>query len=141
VKAILIVDDSPADRAALRIAFQQTGLPLSLHFATDSHEALELLSSDRDDFAQVIPHLMMVDVKMPGSSGIELLKILKSHENLMTIPVFMFSGSDDQQDIDAAYRAYASGYIRKPSDVEDLNTIATTLGKMCCNVLAYSVPV
>ena len=140
MKAILIVDDSPADRAALRIAFQQTGLPLSLHFAPGSAEALEMLKPDERDYNQLIPHLMMVDIKMPGTSGIELLKLLKSNENFMTIPVFMFSGSDDQQDIEDAYRAYASGYIRKPSDLDDLNVIATTLGKMCCNVLAFSVP-
>ena len=140
MKAILIVDDSPADRAALRIAFQQTGLPLALHFAPSSADALEMLKPDNQNDNQLVPHLMMVDVKMPGTSGIELLKLLKSNESLMTIPVFMFSGSDDQQDIDEAYRAYASGYIRKPSDLDELNVIATTLGKMCCNVLAFSVP-
>ncbi len=140
MKAILIVDDSPADRAALRIAFQQTGLPLVLHFAPGSSEALEMLKPDQEVDHQLVPHLMMVDVKMPGTSGIELLKLLKSNDDLMTIPVFMFSGSDDQQDIDDAYRAYASGYIRKPSDLGDLNVIANTLGKMCCNVLAFTVP-
>ena len=140
MKAILIVDDSPADRAALRIAFQQTGLPLSLHFAPSSSDALQMLKSDQNDDNQWVPHMMMVDVKMPGTSGIELLKLLKSNESLMTIPVFMFSGSDNPQDIDDAYRANASGYIRKPSDLDDLNVIATTLGKMCCNVLAFSVP-
>lgn len=130
---ILIVDDSPADRASIKIAFIQSGYPLNLHFATSGTAALDFLRSDRE----VRPHLMLVDVKMPGFSGIELLQTVKCDPELQPIPVIMFSGSDDNDDVSRAYRSFAAGYIRKPTDVEGLHEVADTVGKLCTLVFSF----
>lgn len=130
---ILIVDDSPADRASIKIAFAKAGYPLNLQFAFSGTAALDFLRSDRE----VRPHLMLVDVKMPGLSGIELLQALKSDPDLLRIPVIMLSGSDDKEDVDSAYRNFAAGYIRKPVDVEGLHEVADTVGKLCTLVLSF----
>ncbi|MBR0967382.1 response regulator [Bradyrhizobium diazoefficiens] len=130
---ILIVDDSPADRASIKIAFAKSGYPLNLQFAFSGTAALDYLRSD----GHARPHLMLVDVKMPGFSGIELLQTVKRDPDLHRIPVIMFSGSDDKEDVDSAYRNFAAGYIRKPTDVEGLHEVADTVGKLCTVVLSF----
>lgn len=130
---ILVVDDSPADRASIKFAFARSGYPLNLHFALSGTAALEYLRSDRE----VRPHLMLVDVKMPGFSGIELLQTVKCDPKLHQIPVFMFSGSDDNEDVNRAYSNFAAGYIRKPADADGLHEVADTVGKLCTVVLSF----
>lgn len=130
---ILIVDDSPADRASIKIAFTRSGYPMNLHFASSGAAALDYLHSDQE----VRPHLMLVDVKMPGLSGLELLHVMKSDPDLQQIPVIMFSGSDDNEDVNRAYRNFAAGYIRKPADVEGLHDVASTVGKLCTAVFSF----
>jgi CheY-like chemotaxis protein len=130
---ILIVDDSPADRASIKIAFAKSGYPLNLQFAFSGTAALDYLRSE----TEARPHLMLVDVKMPGLSGIELLQTLKADPDLLRIPVIMFSGSDDKEDVDSAYRNFAAGYIRKPVDVEGLHDVADAVGKLCTLVLSF----
>lgn len=130
---ILIVDDSAADRASIKIAFAQSGYPLNIQFAVSGNAALDQLRSDRE----ARPHLMLVDVKMPGLSGIELLQVMKRDPELHPIPVIMFSGSDANEDVDSAYRNFAAGYIRKPADAEGLHAVAETVGKLCTVVLSF----
>ena len=130
---ILIVDDSPADRASIKIAFAKSGYPLNLQFAFSGTAALDYLRSE----TEARPHLMLVDVKMPGLSGIELLQTLKADPDLLRIPVIMFSGSDDKEDVDSAYRNFAAGYIRKPVDVEGLHDVADAVGKLFTLVLSF----
>jgi two-component system response regulator len=134
---ILIVDDSPADRAALRIAFDRSGYRLKLHFASSAGAALAMLRNVEETSDRFWPHLLIIDVKMPGISGLELLHLLKADETLVKLPVIMFSGSDDPHDVDAAYSGFASGYIRKPGDIVHLNEIATAVGNMCSNILVF----
>jgi two-component system response regulator len=135
--SLLIVDDSAADRTSMRLAFERTGLPLRLYFAASGRAALDLLSPKAGGDAPLRPNLMIVDVKMPGVSGLDLLRTLKSDPKLLSIPVFLFSGSDDQNDIRAGYCGFASGYIVKPLDAGGLSEIADLVGRLCSQVLAF----
>jgi two-component system response regulator len=130
---ILIVDDSAADRASIKIAFARLGYPLNVRFAVNGMAALDYLRAENE----TRPQLMLVDVKMPGFSGIELLQTVKQDPQLLQIPVIMFSGSDDKDDVASAYNNFAAGYIRKPADVEGLNEVAETVGKLCTVVLSF----
>ena len=132
---ILIVDDSAADRASIKIAFAQAGYHLNIRFAASGGAALNYLKSDNEPR----PQLMLVDVKMPGFSGLELLQTVKRDPQLQHIPIIMFSGSDDKGDVSSAYSHFAAGYIRKPADVEGLNEVADNVGKLCA-VLSFPEP-
>ncbi len=124
---ILIVDDSAADRTLIRIAFQQTGFRIRLRFASSGREALETLRAA--DLPR--PAMCVIDVKMPGLSGLEVLRTIKLDPGLTTIPVVMISGSDAESDIAAARAAHASGYITKPSDAAGLARMTETLKTFC----------
>jgi CheY-like chemotaxis protein len=129
---LLVVDDSPADRASLKIAFAQSGYPVNVHFAASGALALDHLKSAN----KARPQVMLVDVKMPGLSGLDLLRMLKTDPALRQIPVFMFSGSDDKRDVSTAYSHHANAYIRKPADLDGLSDVAAVVGRLCTTVLS-----
>lgn len=134
---ILIVDDSPADRASMRIAFERGAHPVLVHFAESGRAALKRLAPSGEDKPRLRPHIMLVDIKMPSMSGLDLLALMKMDPALSEIPVIMLSGSDDQRDIRQAYAGFASGYIRKPLDMRDLTEIADVIGRLVTRVLAF----
>jgi two-component system response regulator len=133
---ILIVDDSPADRASLRFAFEPVPA-IRLHFAASGRGALDMLLPKDGARPLLRPHLCLVDIKMPGISGLDLLRAIKSDQSVADIPIIMYSGSDEQSDILAAYRGFASGYIIKPADAGGLQEMAAVLGRMCTSVLEF----
>ena len=126
---ILAVDDCPADRAALRRAFEGIAPPVDLVLAESAAGALEWLS------VSYPPHLLLVDVNMPGRSGLELLGDLKRSRVFREIPVWMLSASTDPRDVHAAYLGHASGFLRKPEDSTSLRGLAEILSRLCADWL------
>jgi CheY-like chemotaxis protein len=135
-RRILAVDDSAADRAALRMAFGRAVPSVALTFAESAREALALLRAP--DAMQ--PQMMLVDVHMPGGSGLELLADLKRDQRLREIPVFMLSGSRDPGDVAAAYRGQACGFVAKPADFEGLRRFAELMARLCAEALEFPEP-
>ena len=132
VHKLLVVEDSQADRASVRIAFERSGLPILLIFAESAEEALKQLRMDG-----VRPHMMLVDAHLPGASGLELLAMLKRDRKLREIPVFMLSGSEDPEDIRGAYRGQACGFLHKPDTFESLSRLVDIVGRLCVEALVY----
>jgi len=133
---ILVVDDSAADRAALKMAFGRAGPPVTLAFAENAQDALIQLRASNG----ARPQIMLVDVHMPGASGLDLLTELKHDKRLREIPVFMLSGSQDRRDVAAAYRGQASGFMRKPKDFEGLRQLAELMARLCVDALEFPDP-
>lgn len=134
---ILVVDDSAADRTSLRFAFERAGAPVTLHFAENGKAALGLLIPTAARPAKLRPHLCLVDIKMPEVSGFDVLRAIKSHEEISHLPIIMYSGSDDPRDVRAAYRGFASGYIKKPQDADGLRKMASLLGRLCSDLMEF----
>ena len=74
------------------------------------------------------PDVVLLDLKMPGMSGHELLGHLKSDPELAVIPVVVFTTSDEPTDRELAYRRHANGYVVKPSDFAGMCSIMECLG-------------
>ncbi len=116
---ILVVDDSREDQFLLDHAIRKTGAALNLRFVTDGEEALDYLEgagkfADREKFP--LPSLIMLDLKMPGMNGFDVLKWVKTQPRHICIPVVIFTSSDESKDVTRAYMLGASSYIPKPSD-------------------------
>jgi DNA-binding response OmpR family regulator len=74
--------------------------------------------------------MVMLDVMMPGRSGIDVLREMRSDEALREIPVVVMSAWQSSEDIDAALAAGANGFLPKPFRVEELDsTVITLLGR------------
>lgn len=119
---ILFVEDS-ADDATLTIrALKKSGFSNKLHHVVDGAAALDFLYcrgiySERN--RNHSPKLILLDLKMPKVSGIQVLENVKSDPNLKLIPVVMLTSSNEGPDIDKCYQLGANSYIVKPVDSDN----------------------
>jgi CheY-like chemotaxis protein len=92
----------------------------------DGLEALDYLAG-RGLFADrrihALPDLILIDVKMPGLSGFDVLEWLGQQSDLAIIPAVVVSSSDQQSDINRAYQLGANAYVVKPSSFERLQDV------------------
>ena len=108
---ILLIEDNPTDIELARRAFGRERLVV----AEDGDEAMAYLwGRARDTIG--MPALTLLDLKLPGCSGIEVLRQLRADARTQRIPVVVLSSSSEESDIAAAYDAGANSYIRKPVD-------------------------
>ncbi len=115
---LLIVDDDTGRVSLLQTLIQDMGLSHRCHCCRNGEEALEFLYR-RAPFQQAPrPDLVLLDLNMPGMDGCEVLRRIKSDDQLRSIPVVMLSSSRSERDVEACYSAHANAYIRKPMDLE-----------------------
>lgn len=112
---ILLVEDNSDDVELTRRAFSRSGVVASLAACRDGVEALSYLHSDRP-----LPNLILMDLKMPRLSGLELLRALRQSPRMAAVPVVVLTSSDLPEDIAQAYALGANSYIRKPSELSVL---------------------
>ncbi len=122
--SILIVDDSRVVREALRITLAKSGLPRTTAVETAAR-GLEVLNAPGADARF---DLVITDLDMPDMSGIELCRQIKGRKKLAHIPVIFLTAKDDDSDLEAAFDAGASDFLRKPpKPVEMLARIRSAL--------------
>jgi CheY-like chemotaxis protein len=122
-KIILLVEDDPNDVLLIQRAFQKAGLNNSLKVVRNGEEALEYLSgedayADRERFP--LPFLVLLDLKMPGTDGFEVLAWARSIPNLKRLLVVVLTSSNLQADVDKAYELGANSYLVKPVEFDDM---------------------
>lgn len=93
-----------------------------IHFFQTGEEFLNALKE-----VKIYPKLAILDINLPGVSGLEFLKSLKSNKKLLSIPVLMFSGSTASSDIRASYEHFANGFLEKPTDFSELISLTRHL--------------
>lgn len=114
---LLIVDDDVSQGSLVRTLLQEMGLSHRCHHCSSGSEALDFLDRRAPFQNAPRPHLILLDVNLPGMDGCEVLERIKSNPQLRSIPVVMLSTSRSLRDIDACYNAHANAYIRKPTDL------------------------
>ncbi|MCX5384485.1 response regulator [Streptomyces sp. NBC_00083] len=112
--AVLLVEDDIADAMLIEEALSQRGAR-NLVQVTDGVAALEHLR----DPDSVRPDLIVLDLNMPRMNGRELLRVLKSDEDLQTIPVVVLTTSSAPDDVSGAYISHANAYVTKPVNLEE----------------------
>jgi two-component system response regulator len=114
---ILLVEDEEAHAELTRRAIRKAGNANRLEVVPDGEQALDYLFN-RGKYADRIlypaPGLILLDIKLPGIDGIEVLKEIKEHPDLKRIPVIMLTTSEREQDILDSYNNHANSYLTKP---------------------------
>ncbi len=117
---ILIADDDEGDRFLIEKALKANGVENRIEFAGDGQEMVDHLNKNLEA-AQPgkdadLPCLILMDLNMPRLDGRAALKVIKSHDRLKTIPVIVFSNSDNPKDIADCYEKGANSFFMKPLD-------------------------
>ena len=124
-RSILLVEDNPMDVDLTLRAFRERKLANPIEVARDGEEALAWIP--RWEAGEPRPVVILLDVNMPKVGGLEVLRQLKSHPVLRTIPVVMLTTSSMSQDVQTAYECGANSYIVKPVDFDKFMEVAAQI--------------
>ena len=122
VQAVLLIEDNPMDVDLTRRAFARRHLANPIQVVRDGDEALSYIG--RWQPSDELPALILLDLKLPKVDGLEVLRRLKAHPALRTVPVIVLTTSAEERDVRAAYELGANSYIVKPVDFESFLRVA-----------------
>jgi two-component system response regulator len=118
-KSLLLVEDNRDDEELTVLALRENRLLNEIHVARDGAEALEFLLAEgryADRNPRDLPQVVLLDLKLPKLSGLEVLQRMRSHPVLKLLPVIILTTSLEERDIMESYDLGANSYIRKPVD-------------------------
>lgn len=118
-KSILVVEDNPDHLELTVLTLQEHGVKADIEVARDGAQALDYLFGQgahegRDTQNQ--PSFILLDMKLPKLSGLDVLRAVRQSPLTALVPVVMLTSSSEQSDILACYQSGANSFIRKPVD-------------------------
>ena len=129
-KRMLLVEDDARDVELTLDALEESNLANEVDVARDGKEALDYLYY-RGCFAErtrETPAVVLLDLKMPKVSGIDVLKQIKTDEDLKMIPVVVLSSSAEERDVIESYKLGVNAYVVKPVDIQQFLEAIRKLG-------------
>lgn len=127
---ILLVEDRATDLDLTKRAFARSHLLNPIEVARDGEQAIAFI--DRWKAGEPVPVFILLDLKLPKVSGLEVLKEIKSHSEYARIPVIVLSTSQEDNDIQEAYRLGCNSYIVKPVEFNKFMQVAAQIEVYWC---------
>jgi len=122
---ILLVEDNPLDVDLTLRAFARRKLTNPILIARNGEEAIQCIEKWEQGSEQ--PVVVLLDLKLPKISGLEVLAVLKKHPKYYAIPVVVLTTSSENNDVKKAYELGANSYIVKPVDFDKFVDVAATI--------------
>ena len=130
-KVILLVEDNPSDVGLTQRALVKARIANELIVAEDGEEALDYLwgagvhaGRNSDD----LPAVILLDLKLPGISGLEVLRQIRGDARTRRVPVVILTTSKEERDVSAGYELGVNSYIRKPVDFNQFAAAVAQVG-------------
>lgn len=127
-RTILLVEDNQNDVALTLRALKKNNIKNEVAVARDGAEALDFLFGNENEDINTLPIFILLDLKLPRISGIEVLQHLRSNSKTKFTPVVILTTSKEEQDVIDSYRFGANSYIRKPVDFNNFIETIRQLG-------------
>lgn len=127
---ILYVEDEENDVFLVRMACRRAAVPLPLEVVVNGQEALDYLEATAPDVLgkrRDLPCIVLLDLNLPLVHGLEVLQWIRAQERFRTLPVIVFTSSEQESDRTRACALGASDYIVKPSQMDQLVKIMESL--------------
>jgi CheY-like chemotaxis protein len=127
---ILLADDDSDYTELVQIALRQAGIPEPVEVVKDGVEAVQYLKGEgayADRVAHPIPFLVLLDLKLPGQSGFDVLRWIRRRPELRDVVVAVLSGWGFGNEEQTAYELGANSYIAKPAQFDRLVELLTDL--------------
>lgn len=127
---ILLVEDNPRDAELTIRALKRHHLANRVFVAEDGAAALDFIFGRGESVQQgaVPPKVVLLDLKLPGMSGLEVLRAIKADRRTRSIPVVVVTSSREDPDIKAAYELGANSYVVKPVEFDAFMDAMSQLG-------------
>jgi two-component system response regulator len=130
-KYILMVEDNPDDVALTLRALKKHNISNEVVVVEDGAVALEFIFATGAHAGRDVGHLpefVMLDLKLPKVSGLEVLKRIRADERTATLPVVIFTSSKEEKDLAEGYSLGANSYVRKPVEFDEFANAVHQLG-------------
>jgi len=127
---ILLVEDNPNDAELTMRALKKGGLANRLMWVKNGEDALDYLFR-RGAFAardETAPRLVLLDLKMPGMDGIDVLRAVKTDDRTKRIPIVVMTSSQEEKDIGQTYDLGVNSYVVKPVDFNSVTDVVRQAG-------------
>ncbi|MBI5505076.1 MAG: response regulator [Deltaproteobacteria bacterium] len=124
---VLMVEDNPGDVRLTREALRESKVRNRLHVAENGEAALDLLYRRGVHAGAPHPDLILLDLKLPRKSGLEVLAEIKADASLRRIPVVILSSSQAERDIVHSYDLHANAYVTKPVGLAEFISVVKSI--------------
>ena len=128
---ILLAEDNAADAKLTIRALKEANVANTIVHVKDGEEALDYIFATAAYANRKIentPRLILLDLKMPKMNGIEVLQKIKADERTRSIPVIVFTSSQEDPDVNECYRLGVNSYIVKPLEFDVFAKIVKEIG-------------
>jgi CheY-like chemotaxis protein len=125
----VLIEDNEDHAYLIQRALRDEGVVDQLHVFSTAEDGIRFLEESAE-----LPHVVLLDIKLPGMSGHDCLRFIKSHPRLSVIPVAVLSTSDADDDRSQAYNNRANSYLTKPIDFEKFKELVEEVGQYWGNV-------
>jgi CheY-like chemotaxis protein len=130
LSTILLAEDDDGHASLVERNLKRIGISDEIYRVRDGQEAIDYVCRAGQFVARApsYPRLILLDINMPRLDGVEVLRYIKTDESTKTIPVVMFTTTDDGREIDRCYELGCNAYIRKPVEYGGFVGIIKSLG-------------
>lgn len=130
LKPILLVEDDPRDLELTLLALERSQLANEVVIVRDGAQALEYLLQEGEHAGrrQGNPAVVLLDLKLPKVSGLEVLEAVRSTPSLRSLPVVMLTSSQEESDLLRSYELGVNAYVVKPVDFKQFVAAISDLG-------------
>ena len=126
LKNILVAEDDIASRQAVAEAFRESSFEGVLHTVKNSDELMRVLRRQGEFKDVSVPDMVLLDLNLPGKTGLDAIREIKSDEKLKDIPIVVLTVSNAPADIQVCSQ-YRCKYLIKPSRFHELVNLVTML--------------
>jgi two-component system response regulator len=126
-KLILLIEDNIDDERLTLRALRKNNIMNEVVIAGDGQQALDYLFGQGNYAGRdmgVMPSVVILDLKLPKLSGLEVLKQIRTNEATKHVPVVVLTSSEDQSAVEEAYKLGANSFIQKPTDPSEYSEMA-----------------